>query len=340
MQRSVDNRSPAGAQLSVVIPVFNERPGLRALLDELTAEVSDLLIPAEIIFVDDGSTDGSAEELDALAAQDPSLVRVIHLRGNFGKTAALAAGFDSAGGEIVVTLDADLQDDPREIPRFLEALDSGLDLVSGYKKNRRDPLRRVVASRIFNWLVRCATGTGLHDVNCGFKAMRRQVVAEITLYGELHRFIPILACWRKFRVGEIEVGHRARKSGKSKYGLPRYLRGFVDLLTVSFLTRFDMRPAHFFSGIGLTLFGIGFVICSYLSILWFRGGGPIGGRPLLMLGVLLLIGGVQGVCLGLLAELVMRRRLVDRRPYSVARISWQALRDRESDDAGDRPARP
>jgi glycosyltransferase involved in cell wall biosynthesis len=216
----------------------------------------------------------------------------------------LAAGFTEARGVVVFTLDADLQDDPKEIPRFLAKLDEGFDLVSGYKEKRNDPFTKVVPSRIFNAMVRRLTGVRLHDVNCGFKAYRAVVLKNLRLYGEMHRFVPVLAHWKRFKIGEIVVEHHARKFGKSKFGGGRFFRGLMDLLTVFFLLKYERRPAHFFGGIGalISLSGVG--ILSYLSVLWLMGE-AIGRRPLLILGVMAVVVGVQVLGTGLIAELIV-----------------------------------
>ncbi len=232
--------------------------------------------------MDDGSRDGSWSVLSNLAASDPR-VRAIRFRRNFGKAAALTAGFAAARGERIFTLDADLQDDPAEIPRFLERLDEGYDVVSGWKKTRHDPWHKVIPSRIFNGMVSRLTGCRLHDHNCGFKLYRREVVREVGIYGELHRFVPVLAHARGFRVGEIEVHHRPRKHGSSKYGFSRFLKGFLDLLTVRFLTRFRQRPLHILGALGVVMLTVGLVGLTYLAVLWVIGDRPIGNRPLLLL---------------------------------------------------------
>jgi dolichol-phosphate mannosyltransferase len=230
-------------------------------------------------------------------------VRVVRLRRNFGKAAALAAGFAHAEGDIVVTIDADLQDDPAEIPRLLAKLDEGFDLVSGWKAHRRDPLTRRAPSRIFNWVTGHVSGLRLHDLNCGLKAYRADVVKDLRLYGELHRFIPVLAHYRGHRIAELPVNHRPRKHGRSRYGIERYLRGFLDLLTVSFIGRYRHRPLHLFGGLGLVLGVLGFAVLVYLTFLKFEGH-AIGQRPLLILGVLLVVVGLQFFSLGLISELI------------------------------------
>ena len=306
--------------ISIVVPLLNERDSLNALFEQIRVAASGLAVPWEVVFVDDGSTDRSDVVLEEIATRWPERVTVVGLRGNFGKSAALAAGFRYSTGQIVVTMDADLQDDPGEIPRFVEALEQGLDVVSGYKKRRHDPWHKVFPSRVFNWMVRRVTGVRLHDVNCGFKAYKREVLDEIRLYGELHRFVPVLASWRRFRVGEIVVEHRPRQHGQSKYGFGRFFRGLVDLLTVSFLTQYDRRPSHLFGKVGAVFSGLGFLICAYMSLLWLLDEGPIGDRPLLLLGVLLLVIGTQFFGSGLLAELMARNYAAAVDPYSVQKI--------------------
>jgi glycosyltransferase involved in cell wall biosynthesis len=288
--------------ISVVVPLLNEEQSLDALYLEIVRAMEALDDSFEVVFVDDGSTDGSMAVLARLAEETTNVV-VVHLRRNFGKAAALQAGFLEAHGDVVVTIDADLQDDPAEIPALLAKLDEGFDLVSGWKTRRNDPFLRRVFSRWFNWATAVVSGVRLHDVNCGLKAYRAEVLQGLRLYGELHRFIPILASYRGFRVAEIPVNHRARTHGKSRYGPERYLRGFLDLLSVTFMGRYRHRPLHLFGGFGILLGAVGFVILLYLTMLWFWGHG-IGGRPLLTLGVLLVVVGIQFVSLGLLSELV------------------------------------
>jgi dolichol-phosphate mannosyltransferase len=272
------------------------------LYDELRSALEPLGTPWETIFVDDGSTDGTFAALTRLHSSVDN-VRVVRLRRNFGKAAALRAGFDQAGGDTVVTIDGDLQDDPAEIPRLLTKLDEGFDLVSGWKTRRRDPLSRRLLSRIFNRVTGAFSGVHLHDMNCGLKAYRAEVVHGLRLYGELHRFIPVLAHYRGFRIAELPVNHRPREHGRSRYGVERYLRGFLDLLTVSFIGRYRHRPLHLFGGLGLVLGLLGTGILVYLTIVKALGH-AIGGRPLLILGVLLVVVGIQIFSLGLITELI------------------------------------
>ena len=253
--------------LSAVIPVWNEEESLAELHRELSEVAEAEQYELEIVFVDDGSTDSSWDEIVRLAKSDPR-VRGIRFRRNFGKAAALMAGFREARGEVVFTLDADLQDDPHEIPRFLEQLDSGLDVVSGWKKVRHDPWHKVGPSRVFNALVGWMTGVKLHDHNCGFKCYRREILEEIQLYGEMHRFVPVLAAARGARVGEVVVAHRARQFGQSKYGVRRFVKGFLDLMTVYFLTGYNQRPQHLLGTLGLLSFLAGGMGVFGLSLWW------------------------------------------------------------------------
>jgi glycosyltransferase involved in cell wall biosynthesis len=288
--------------ISIVIPLHNEERSVALLYEELQAALDPVGEEWEAIFVDDGSVDGSFAALTRLHNANEN-VRVVRLRRNFGKAAALAAGFGQARGETVVTIDADLQDDPAEIPRLLVKLDEGFDLVSGWKTHRRDPLRRRVLSRIFNWVTGRVSGLRLHDMNCGLKAYRVEVVRGMPLYGELHRFIPVLAQYRGFRVAELPVNHRPREHGRSRYGVERYVRGFLDLLTVSFIGRYRHRPLHLFGGLGLILGLLGIAILVYLTVVKALGH-AIGERPLLTLGVLLVVVGLQFFSLGLISEML------------------------------------
>ncbi len=288
--------------ISVVVPVHNEERSVAFLLDELRAALEPLGAAWEAIFVDDGSTDGSFSALTRLHAAG-SNVRVVRLRRNFGKATALAAGFAQARGEIVITIDADLQDDPAEIPRLLVKLEEGFDLVCGWKMRRRDRWSRRLLSRIFNAVTGWVAGVRLHDMNCGLKAYRAEVVRGLCIYGELHRFIPVLAAYRGYRIAELPVSHRPRGHGRSRYGIERYLRGFLDLLTVSFIGRYRSRPLHLFGGLGLALGLAGVGILLYLTVEK-ASGHAIGQRPLLTLGVLLVVVGMQFFSLGLIGEMI------------------------------------
>jgi dolichol-phosphate mannosyltransferase len=288
--------------ISVVVPVHNEERSVALLVDELDSALQPIGTPWEAIFVDDGSTDGSYAALTRLHAGRSDVV-VVRLRRNFGKAAALAAGFAQARGDVIVTIDGDLQDDPAEIPRLLVKLEEGFDLVSGWKTRRRDPLRRRLLSRLFNSVTGWVSGVRLHDMNCGLKAYRTEVVRGLRLYGELHRFIPVLAHHRGFRVAELPVNHRPREHGRSRYGPERYLRGFLDLLSVSFIGRYRYRPLHLFGGLGLALATAGIGVLVYLTVVKILGQ-AIGQRPLLLLGVLLVVVGLQVFSLGLITELI------------------------------------
>lgn len=311
--------------ISLVIPVLNERESLPALCAEI-AEVADShRLRIEVIFIDDGSTDGSWETIVSLAANH-SAIRGIRFRRNFGKAAALAAGFREATGGTVITLDADLQDDPHEIPRFLEALRGGLDVVSGWKKVRYDPWHKVWPSRLFNWLVGKVTGVRLHDHNCGMKAYRAEVFREVRLYGELHRFIPVLADARGFKVGELVINHRKRKFGHSKYGFRRFAKGFLDLITVRFLTGFGNRPQHLLGNFGLIPVGLGLMGLFALAVnaaVRVASDHTVGASAMVQiviafLSVGFLLFGTQLVVTGLIAELIVGRGPDDLEPYCVA----------------------
>ena len=290
-------------KISFVIPALNEAESLPELIDGIRNNLPEGS-EYEIIVVNDGSTDNTVEVMRGIAAEDPD-VHCISFRKNCGKAAALEAGFHNSTGEIVITMDGDLQDDPTEIPNFIKKLDEGYDLVSGWKKDRKDPLEKRLPSKVFNGVVSRMSGVRLHDFNCGFKAYRRPVVDAIDLYGELHRYIPCLAARKGFRITEIPVHHNKRRFGRSKYGLERYLHGLLDALTVNFLQRFEEQPMYLFGRFGLLSIVIGLIICVYLSVLWLMGQ-PIGHRPLLLLGVLLVVAGLQLFSLGLLGELLVK----------------------------------
>ena len=291
--------------LSFVIPAYNEREALETLHSRITTNAAALTDQYEIIFVDDGSTDGSGELLRGICARDPH-TRLISLSKNSGKAAALDLGFRHARSQVIFTLDADLQDDPDEIPRFLAKIREGYDLVSGWKAVRHDPWHKRLPSKLFNRVVQAASGLPLHDFNCGFKAYTRRAVEHLSLYGELHRYIPVIVFNNGGRVAEIPVRHHPRRYGRSKYGIWRLPKGFLDLITVIVTTRYLKRPLHFFGAMGLWGLLIGGVILAYLAALWVLGYGPIGNRPLLFAGILLSIMGVQLFSLGVLAELMIK----------------------------------
>lgn len=294
-------------KLSFVIPAKNEEDSVRILYKEILDVVEKIGNPFEIIFIDDGSTDNTFEEFRKIYRADKR-VKVIKLRGNFGKSIALQAGFDKSKGDIIFTLDGDLQDNPKEIPNFLTQLENGYDLVSGWKKKRYDPINKVIPSIIFNYLARSLTGVNIHDTNCGFKAYKREVIQNLNLYGELYRFIPIIASKQNFNVGEIVVEHRPRQFGKTKFGWGRTIKGILDLLTIIFLTGYQRRPGHFFGTIGLTFFMAGFIIGLYITYLRITTGGIQYRQPLLFLGMLLMIIGIQFISTGLLAEMMIFSR--------------------------------
>ena len=292
--------------ISIVIPVLNEELNLAPLHREIDDVLRDAGLQAEMIIVDDGSKDGSWNEVRQLAQRDPR-VQGIRFRRNFGKAAALSAGFACVRGDFVVTLDADLQDNPAEIPGLIGQLEAGFDLVNGWKRRRFDPWHKVIPSKVFNWMIRLASGLKLHDHNCGLKAYRIEVVREIRIYGELHRFITLLAHARGFRVTEMEVQHRPRIHGQSNYGVERFVKGLLDLLTVRVLTLFGERPLHFLGGTGLIAFAIGFLGLAYLAWLWLTGHRPIGTRPVLIYSAASLLLGAQMMSAGILAELIVSR---------------------------------
>lgn len=294
-------------EISVLVPVKNEEATLATLTKELAAAfAAHPESTYELLFVDDGSTDRSWAVMCELADEFEH-VRAIRLRRNFGKAAALAAAVSEARGERVVTMDGDLQDDPAEIPRLLAELDEGTDLVSGHKADRKDPLSKRLPSKLFNKVTGVITGLPLKDHNCGLKAARTEVYRSVPLYGELHRYIPALAHQQGYRVSELAVNHRPREHGVSKYGFERYVRGAIDLMTVVTITKYGRRPAHLFGGLGLVFGAVGFLVLLYLTGLWIFTTEPIGTRPLLNLGILLVILGVQMISIGLIAEIVLHR---------------------------------
>ena len=283
--------------------MFNERPSLDALYRRLAAVLAEVATRYEIIFVDDGSTDGSIEKLREISAIDRS-VRYIRFRRNFGKSAALAAGFCAVRYSIIVTMDGDLQDIPEQLPLLLAQLDEGYDLVSGWRYQRNDRLSKRIGSRLYNSATSLLTGVRLHDINCGFKCYRREVLDEVMVYGERHRYIPVLASYRGFRLGEVKIEHARREHGESRYGLERVLGGVFSLLTVILMTRYTNKPLHFFGLMGLLLSGTGSAIDLYLIIARVFFDQWLSNRPLLIIGTLLAIVGVQLVLFGLLAEMV------------------------------------
>jgi glycosyltransferase involved in cell wall biosynthesis len=292
--------------LSIVIPIFNEGKNIEPLHFRLKEALDGFRVGYEIIMVDDGSTDGSFEILKGVQAKDP-LLRVVRLRRNFGQTAAFAAGFDYARGEVIVTLDADLQNDPADIPALLAKIEEGYDVVSGWRVERKDPfLTRRLPSMVANLLISEVTGVRLHDYGCSLKAYRREVIENLNLYGELHRFIPALASWMGISLAEVPVSHQERRFGRSKYGLSRTIKVLLDLLTVRFLLSYSTRPIHIFGSVGLLAFIAGILLGGYLTYIKFAYHQDIGGRPLLLLAILLMVVGIQAVTMGLLGELIVR----------------------------------
>ncbi|MFN3134706.1 MAG: glycosyltransferase family 2 protein [Candidatus Kryptonium sp.] len=291
--------------ISIVIPLYNEVESLPELYSQIKEVVRANRYNYEIIFVDDGSTDGSLEVLKKLRQSDKN-VKIISFRRNYGKSAALAVGFEHANGDVIITMDADLQDDPYEIPNLLKKLDEGFDLVSGWKKKRYDPITKTIPSKIFNFVVSTLTGIKIHDFNCGLKAYKKSVTKDIKVYGELHRYLPVLAHWAGYRIGEVVVQHHPRKYGKTKFGVSRFLKGFLDLLTVMFTTRYFKRPLHLFGTLGILIFVLGFGITFYLSLLKIIEDIPLSNRPLFILGVMLTIVGVQFISIGLLGEMITK----------------------------------
>lgn len=288
----------------MVIPLFNEEPNLVELKTRLDAVLPTVSDHYEVVFVDDGSRDGSYGTLRQLHEADPRHTRIVRFRRNFGKSAALAAGFDCCRHPVVLTMDADLQDIPEEIPKLLAKLDRGNDLVSAWRQKRNDPFSKTLPSKFYNFVTRFMTGVSLHDFNCGFKCYRRSVLDELQVYGERHRYIPVLASYRGFRIAEVPVEHQPRMRGKSKFGYERYFGGFFSLLTVILLTRYTNKPLHFFGIVGMLTFSAGFLVDLYLTLLWAFRHRPLSDRPALMLGTLLIIIGVQFLFFGLLAEMI------------------------------------
>lgn len=305
------------SSVSIIVPYLNEEDTLIALVEQQQEVLRNLNRDYEIILVDDGSTDNGSTIAKTLAEQEPR-VRLIRFTRNFGKASALSAGMKKARGDIFITMDADLQDDPCEIARFIEKIEEGYDVVSGWKKTRHDPIGKRFPSMIFNGMVQATFGMGIHDINCGFKAYTRRAAKSLNLYGELHRFTPALAYANGYSVTEIVVKHNAREFGVSKYGFTRMFKGFLDLVTVKLMTKYRARPLHFFALLALPFGILGVGMLTYLTILWFAGLGPIGNRPLLLIGILFIITATQLLGIGLTAELVQTSRLGENDKYVIA----------------------
>jgi len=299
-------------RLSVVVPAYNEAESLPELHRELVAALDALGMSWEVLYVDDGSRDGTDRVIERLCAEDPR-ARGILLSRNFGKSAALATGFNAVRGAFVCTLDADLQDDPAELPRLFAALDQGLDVVSGWKTKRRDPITKRWPSKLFNAVTSAVAGVRLHDFNCGFKLYRREVVNALEVYGELHRFLPALAHWRGFRVGEVGVNHRPRRFGQSKFGASRFVNGFLDLLTAAFISTSALKPLHVFGRIGLAFLLTGFGLGVWFVVQWAHGE-PLRVRPLMLGGAASVLLGIQFILMGLLGEMIAHQSARDDYP--------------------------
>lgn len=293
-------------KISVLVPLFNEEESLEKLARQIRDVFSKITPDYEIFFVDDGSTDNSLKIIKDLIRKS-NKIRYVSFRKNYGKSAALNVGFKSVSGDVVITMDADLQDDPSEIPNLLKEMQKGFDLVSGWKKKRHDPFIKKYSSRFFNYITKVMSGIKIHDFNCGLKAYRKAVVKNINVQGELHRYIPVLADWKGFKISEVVVQHHPRRYGKTKFGVSRFYRGFIDLITVIFTTRYIKRPLHFFGILGAISFLVGFVIDSYLAILWLLNKIYLSNRPLLYLGAVLIVVGVQFFSLGLIGEMLAHK---------------------------------
>lgn len=301
--------------LSVVVPVKDEEQSLQILHSELSRHLQKIKKPYEILYIDDGSTDTSLEVLKGIQTKDDH-VRVIHFHANFGKSAALSVGFKLAKGAIIVTMDADLQDDPCNLPKLLAQLDKGYDVVCGWRQRRQDSISKKLSSHAFNTVTAYVTGVPLHDVNCGFKVLKRLVCERLSIHGELHRFIPIIAAKQKFRVTEIPITNHKRRFGHSKYGMERSWRGILDLLTTVFLTDYAGKPAHFFGKIGLFFFVAGFIMDAYVSYLRITTGSTQSRFPLLLAGILFMVLGVQLLSTGLIAEMIIHKNPKSDPPYT------------------------
>lgn len=301
--RSVEKQKTGFKKLSIVIPLYNEEESLIPLSSEIKKALHSVDIQGEVIFIDDGSRDNSLGILKEICAKDKRF-KFFSFRKNYGKSAALQVGFKQASGDIIITMDADLQDDPTEISNLISKIEEGYDLVSGWKKHRKDPFIKRISSKFFNLVTRIISGIKIHDFNCGLKVYKKEVVENLKVYGELHRYMPVLADWQGFKISEIVVKHHPRRYGKTKFGTSRYFKGFIDLITVIFTTRYIKRPMHLFGFFGALAFLAGIIVNGYLTFLWFRGD-YLSNRPMLFLGILLIIVGVQFFSVGLLGEMLV-----------------------------------
>jgi glycosyltransferase involved in cell wall biosynthesis len=301
-------------KISIVVPLLNEEESINPLANEIRKVMRPLNIGYEVIFIDDGSRDKSLKNIKDIVRQDKRF-KYLSFQKNYGKSAALQVGFRNATGDVVITMDADLQDDPNEIPNLLRKLQDGYDLVSGWKKVRHDPFIKKHSSRFFNYITRLLSGIKIHDFNCGLKAYRKEVTDTLKVYGELHRYLPVLAKWNGFTVSEVAVKHHPRRYGKTKFGISRFFKGFIDLITIMFSTRYIKRPMHFFGFFGAISFFVGLIVNGYLTYLW-ASGQPLSNRPMLFLGMLLIIVGIQFFSVGLLGEMVVHNSL-DEKEYII-----------------------
>ncbi len=307
--------------LSIVVPFYNEQENVSILFKELNQTLKNLKIKSEIIFVDDGSTDNTFNELLKLKKQN-SIVKIIKFRKNFGQTAAMKAGFDNSKGKTIITMDGDLQNDPKDIPKLLSKMSKGFDVVSGWRADRKDPTTKKLPSLLSNWLHKRLTGLQIHDSGCSLKAYRRETLEDAELFGEIHRFIPALVAWKGFKVGETKVNHRPRKFGKTKYGLLRLYKGFLDLLNIKFWSQYATRPLHLFGGIGLPVLILGTLLGLYLSYQRIFLGIGLANRPILFLAILMVIIGIQFIIFGFLADIIIKNyfQTKKQKPYSIEKI--------------------
>lgn len=308
----IDSGLNSEVDISVVVPLLDESQSLNELVESIRASLDQFTF--EVILVDDGSKDNSWEAIKELRSTY-SWIRGISFQRNYGKSTALQAGFDIAGGRYIVTMDADLQDDPDEIPAMIKMLQGGMDLVSGWKKKRKDPISKTIPSKFFNLVTRWVTGIKLHDFNCGLKAYKREVIEKIHLYGELHRYVPLLAKWEGYdRIGELEVKHHSRKYGNTKFGWSRFMHGFLDLVTLVFVNNYMNRPMHFFGTIGVLILAAGSIINLYLAYVKIIHGEPLANRPLLFLGIMLVVIGVQFFSIGFLGDMINKEQVKKHEP--------------------------